>query len=368
MSDEIIEEGGKPGKQIKPGSGFLDQLRSAEKPVEPKAPETKAPEAKLAPADDEIPADVKSESAKKGWSALKEEKARLAKERDEWKTKYESEFPTTKKALEERERELNEVKSKFNPDEIEKLRKERDELDERLKLTDITSSKGYQDRFIKPVKEAIKTAVDAFPADHQARAKYLLNQAPSSERTDQLEALIEEAGLGRLKAGLVGNSILSIDRVKAEHDALMANQSEVVKAHEEYKQNQTKAQLAATQAEWDKALQTVRSKVESAKYPFLSKIDPTAEGASAHNAAVDEALREAAEWSKASTAEERLHVAHLAAIGKRSLNELATTRKELAEIRAQLAKLTAASPKSGAPSGEAKKGPSKSPFTEALRG
>ena len=115
-------------------------------------------------------------------------------------------------------------------------------------------------------------------------------------------------------------------------------------------------------------MESIRRELEAAKLPFFTKIDPTAEGAAAHNAAVDEAFGEAVKFSKAESAVDRAKIGHWAAFGIRSKAEIGRLMGEVQRLNETIAKLSNGRP-NPTPSGEGKQAvKSKNPFTDIVMG
>jgi hypothetical protein len=350
IPEEVVEE--KPGKPVT-DQKFTDIFKSgiakvADKPL-PDVEPAPTPATETPPNSDDLPPEVKSEAAKSNWKKLKEFKEAAEKRA----TEFEERMKVIQAEKEAREKEFADLRSQYNPDEIAKIKAEREQLHSQLRMRDVQALPEFKRFYTDPIEGAIKTATSLVPEEKRRQAEWLLRQPESPDRTAALESLAE--GLSPLAAGRFGAVLDNLESKRSDMQSVLANEKDLVAGYE--------AQQIASR---NKAIEAASRQLAESKIPVFTKID----GNDAHNKAVDESFQLAAKYATVSAPSQVAQLAHWAVVGQRIFPNLQEALKRAEKAEAQIAKMTAAAPKPGAtPSGGAAKGTpaaTKKSFTEAM--
>jgi hypothetical protein len=357
IPEQVVED--KPGKPVT-GQKFTDIFKSgiakvADKPLPDADPAPEPP-----PNPDDLPPEVKSDAAKSNWKKLKESKEAAEKRAIE----FEEQMKVIQAEKEAREKEFADLRSQYNPDEIAKIKAEREQLHSQLRLRDVQALPEFKRLYTDPIEGAIKTATSLVPEDKRRQAEWLLRQPESADRTAALESLAE--GLSPLAAGRFGAVLDNLESKRSDMQSVLANEKDLVAGYEA-KVKQDQEQLTARQiASRNKAIEAASRQLAESKIPVFTKID----GNDAHNKAVDESFQLAAKYATVSDPSQVAQLAHWAVVGQRIFPNLQEALQRAEKAESQIAKMTAAAPKPGAtPSGGAAKGTpaaTKKSFTEAM--
>ncbi len=108
-------------------------------------------------------------------------------------------------------------KSPFSSTEVEALKKERDELDARLRVLDIERHPKFIAHFTEKLKQQAAMAKTIVGKDRADAVETVLKMADSPQRTEQLDKLMEE--LSPSQQSRLGNVLGMLDMLAAEREA-----------------------------------------------------------------------------------------------------------------------------------------------------
>lgn len=315
-----------------------------EPPIEP-APETpkeepKAPEPVKEPAKETPPAAPTDEErwprSAKEWKAFKEARAAQIKEK-------EKEISTIRAQLDDYKKKA-ETKVEVPP-EFENIKKERDELSERLRVADIVNHpkfKAYFDNKTNAQLELAKRIVGNELADKAVR---LLSLPESDYRKEQLESFVAE--LSPFDQSRLGGVVNALNEIGLE------KQAEIEKATKDYQAIKSREESERTTAQQKaqenarKAYQNAVSKAQDAKEGLfvyqLRENDPD------WNKAVQERLQGVEKLLSTPPDQIQPEAVATIALYATALPEVLkshyTVLKENEQLKAQIAGLTKAAPK-----------------------
>lgn len=302
MPDAIIEEPTQAESANIPRSeGFnnmasqLDKLMSevVKQPAEHKvdASPTKLPEAtkepikideatlppkqdepvKEPPKADDMPANPKAADWKK-----------LKTERDEWQKKYEAVSKYEKESAELKAK-LSEVQTKFNPEEIETIRKERQTLAEHLERVALEQTPKFKDYYDSKFESALSLAVDSVGKEQADKIKAVLEAPRSKWRKDALNEIIGGMENEVDKLQLL-SAVNRYDEVRGEREKQLADhKTNMSKYREVEAQRQKEAEQADENRRRELVTGTLKKAVE--KFESFKEIEGNAE----HNESVKKA-------------------------------------------------------------------------------
>ena len=219
-----------------PGAGFLSAMivaskEPAEPPKEPAVAAKAAESVKQAPVvDDEIPKDIKSGQAADAFRKIKSE-------RDEYRKKYEDHD----KQVGEMRKRLETPATPQVPEEFTQrlaaIEKERDELSDRLRVSDVEQHPKFKQYFDGKNTELISAAKAIVGAEHGDKLEKILRMADNDQRTELLDEMLGDLSPSRQsRLGAVVANIESLQRERA---------AEVGKSKERWGQLQQQSQAEA---------------------------------------------------------------------------------------------------------------------------
>jgi hypothetical protein len=336
MADQAVApERPEPAGRVAPGE--TTPKKEPETVKTPEKPEVSKPGEKPAKtadddADEPMPrtaADWKARKAKQG------ERLKLAQtERDATK----SELATVRA-------EIGELKKAGPSPELDGLKKERDELSERLRLNAVEKHPKFQAYFEQKTNAQLdmaKRIVGAEAADEIVRA---LKMDDGAYKEAEIERLT--AGMSQYKLSQIGNVALELDRIKAEREGEItrakSNFEEMTKAEKAQMDKRRADQTAFV----EKTFNDILGKASDAKegnFLFQKK-----DGDTAWNTQVDERVALAKQLftgqsKPESLAQAAFYAAALPALLTSYTAEKEASAKEIATLKAQVAQLSAASP------------------------
>lgn len=272
--------------------------------------------------DPEMPAEIASEEGKKSWKTWKEMHGKVLAERDQLK----AEISTLKKSTVD----------------VEALRRERDDLDQRLRRTSIEKHPNFVRAFEKPVSEAIERAKSVLPQDKHAVVERLFREAHNDARTNAIEEIAQDlrpyAANEFLNAAMAAaNTIRAREAALKEEGALSTQLQEQEKAAEQKR----KASIQ------EKAEGVFRDALEMAQkaeggLPIFQRQD----GNEDHNNAVEARVAEAKKILLGdNTPHEIAQAAFWAVQGKESIKLLRAAEAEIQRLQKTVEKLSGAAPR-----------------------
>lgn len=335
-----------PAPEQKPDAAPKPESKSVIPDLELPKQEAKKPDAK--PADDDTPPEVKTEEAKKGWKTWKAQHEAVLKERDELKAKFAETETTLKGQLDAINRELAEARKRVvDPKEIEALKGERDELRHKIKLKAVEEDPSWQQEISKPIEDALSKARINAPKEIRGTLEKLMQLAPSEERQDAIDKLLEEHGVSEYKRGVIGAAQATLDNVLAKKSALLSDQKRLVEQYEQFQKQSAEQKLASQRQQLEEAADAVL-RVAADPEKGLGVFKPATDTPEARQAAND-AVNTARHWATADLdPRSRANLAAWAVHGQHATKLLAAAEQELTKLRSQVEKLTAATPSGGA--------------------
>lgn len=230
----------------------------AELPPDAPKEEPKAPEPVKEPAKETPPTTPTDEErwprSAKEWKAFKEARAAQIKEK-------EKEISTIRAQLDDYKKKA-ETKVEVPP-EFETIKKERDELSERLRVADIVNHPRFKAYFDNKTNAQMELAKRIVGTELSERAVRLLSLPDSDYRKEQLESFVAELSpFDQSRLGGVVNALNEISLEKQAEIEKATKDYQAIKSREESerKTTQEKAQEAAR-----KAYQTAVSKAQDEK-------------------------------------------------------------------------------------------------------
>lgn len=308
--------------------------------------EAKKPDAK--PAEDDTPPEVKTEEAKKGWKTWKAQHEVVLKENGELKAKIAETETTLKKQLDAVNSELSEARKRaVDPKDIEALKNERDDLRHRIRLKAVEEDPSWQQEITKPIEDALGKARINAPKEIRGTLEKLMQLAPSEERQDAIDKLLEDHGVSEFKRGAIGAAQAALDNVLAKKSALLSDQKRLVEQYEQFQKQSGEQKLATQKQQLEEAADAVL-RVAADPEKGLGVFKPSADTPEARQAAND-AVNTARHWATTDLdPRSRANLAAWAVHGQHATKLLAAAEQELTKLRSQVEKLTAATPSGGA--------------------
>lgn len=333
-----------------------EQPKAPDAPAKPDEKKAEATPPTPPAADDDAPAELKgNEKQMSRWKQLRMQEEQARKERDEFKTKYETETKTLGERAAQVEKELTETKARFNPEEYERLKTEREELFQKVRLLDVTRTPEWQKEFNVPMERAVKHVVAQVAEENKAKVEWLLKQPPSNQRTEALEEIASD--MGPLRAGQIGIGVAAYDDVRSRMEAVLADEKNLVERHTQFQKEQDEANQAASKLkvakEFEATFETVKKDFAESGLPIFTRI----EGNEAHNAEVEKAINEAKSLAQNDDRAVRTRLAFGAVMGKHAvtaLNAIIDENKKLTEMVAQFQRGLPSGQQKGADNGEQK--------------
>ena len=161
--------------------------------------------------DEEPPETIKSPKARADWKRIKEARDTALHE---------------KKDLEARLKVLEQDTQKFKqnavpPEELNKLKVERDDLDSRLKRLDLERHPQFQKHFTEKIDGAMAQAKKLVGTENSSRIEALLRMPDSEWKTAQLDEIME--ALPRSKGSQLGALLNQLEQVQVERQKELDN-------------------------------------------------------------------------------------------------------------------------------------------------
>lgn len=258
MAPLYDESGQKRDKPAEPPAEPAKQADGKPQAEQQKPADAKPEPAKTDPKPDDIPEIIKSPKAADEFRKLKALKEAAAQEAE--KTK--AELAQAKAELEAAIK-----RPAVKPEEVEALKKERDEILSQFERVSLEHSPAFQAKF-QPVVDAIRQNAIAAAGDKNKDAvSHILELGPSDTRKKALAAITE--GMDQLDAIQLTMAVTQMDGVRNERARMLANHRETLKAQEEqaaaiaqYEEQQRKAKAEALKA---RVVEIAREKYDAFK-------------------------------------------------------------------------------------------------------
>ena len=372
MADEQQEQQNTTGFQAPPKvSAFaaaakanIDQQEAAEKlefdkvaPIQqqreneqviPKLPEKKAAEEpKLG--DEDMPPEIKSDKGKENWRTWKQKYSKLETDYSESQKKI-TEYEAKLKA--EVDRLTGEMSRRVDPTEYEALKKERDEVQFKLRLKDVQEDPSWQSQIVKPMSDALELARQNCPRENRVQLERLLTQAPSDERTDAIEELV--SGLSPLKQTNIARAMNEVDAVMKKRESLLADSKGLVQRYEEFQKRTAEESKLSARRELETEADAVLNAAIKSGFGIF-KDSPENVTLARQYATSDLSARD------------RAHIAAWAVQGQKLTPLLQEAAAEIEKLKGQIAKMTATAPRGGSAAAAPQTGKPAS-FREAVLG
>lgn len=194
------------------------------------------------------PASIPNTPTTEGYTPKKSEDwKKLHAELDTYRSKAE----TLEKQLADKNREVEEArKAKVDPEELTRIKAERDTLEEKLERVAIEQSPKFVSHYDKIFSQATNLAKDAVGTEMAELAETLLSRPPSKSRKESLNELLGklESDIDRTNLAL---AVQQMDSARAERDALLADKKATLAKIKESEQAEAlqRQQIARSQAE-----------------------------------------------------------------------------------------------------------------------
>jgi hypothetical protein len=297
------------------------------------------------PQDPDMPPETKSEEGKKGWKTWKENFKKLEVERDTLRKEREDLEKSLRSQIEGITKELEVAKKGYiPPDEIEALKKEREELRLKLRVRDVQEDPSWQEQIAKPLKEHMDSALQAVPREQRALLERLLSQPPSDARMDALDDLAQS--LSPIRQTKLGAAVAEIDKVNKRREALMSDQKALADRYEAFQKESAQAQSTRIKQEHQSAIDSLL-KIASDPQKGLGVFIPGADE-QGKQSAYEAASKARAYATSDLSPQDRANLAAWAVQGEHSVALLRAAHDEISKLRSQLEKVTAAKPSGGA--------------------
>lgn len=329
-------------------SGFADLMKDT--PAQP-TPDADSPPAEPSPTPEPSPAAAKvdpqpapaAEPAKpvvdpeEKWPRTAAEWKKFKEARKERETALTTELNETKSKIKDYEEKLSKTNNAVDPAIVESLKKERDELSERLRLTAVERHPDFQKHFDQKISaqyELAKRIVGPDKADTMVR---LLKSEDGPWKDQEIEALVSD--LNGIKQGQVAGVLNALSEINAHKSAVLAD----AKGHYEKLVTEQKAKADSQKQLFANALNAALSKASDPKTgnPLYQKRD----GDTAWNSAVEKRIESAKGMFSGNMTPDQLIQAALDATAFPAILEQGkAVFAENEKLRAQIAELTKATP------------------------
>jgi hypothetical protein len=245
-----------PAREIKPTEPApVKEIKEVESPEQPKASTPRAAQ----------------------WKEVNEERERLKKENETFKTEREK-----WKQWESERQEYESVKKEHDT-----FKKHNQELLDRIQTIALEKDPRFENHFKSQTDTAISLAKQAVGPNHSERVAALLQMPDSEFRTQQLDEI--QAELGRTQSARLGAAIVRMDEIMLSRNSALAKSKENWEAMQKADREQQTAQRQKLDQTFQKTLSKWQDK-ESGIPLFQLK-----DGDETHNAGVQERVKRASE-------------------------------------------------------------------------
>ena len=340
-----------PAATPAPAPTATDKLPPLSQPKVPAAAEPPKPE----PDEPEIPPPdtIKSTKAADDWRKADAMRRATIKEKK-----------AAEAALKAAQAELEKLrKSPFSSTEVESLKKERDDLDARLRVLDIERHPKFIAHFTEKLKQQTAMAKTIVGKDRADAVETVLKMADSPQRTEQLDKLMEE--LSPSQQSRLGNVLGMLDMLAAERAAELDKSAQSRELLIESERAESARQQVAFEAAFTDEL-AAASATESGMAAFQQRGDDTAWNADLGN----RVMLAKAIYAGRLPAQDRARAALWAATAPLLLQQNLALQQEAARLQGELARArnggAAPAPGAGAPTPSPNDLPDDLPLAERI--
>lgn len=361
MSTEAPVAVANPGKAME---GFISSLQSAgtaeaakaaaEKPAPETKPDPAPPKPPEKPADIKPAPDAKPETAKetsadeidlekwprdaKGWDAYKSK----YKEKVSAATKERDDIKTERNKLND---EIEKLRKQGPSPELDKMKQERDQLSEQLRLVSVENHPKFKAYFENKTTAQVELAKRIVGTENADRIAELLKTSDGPTKDAAIEEIM--ATLSPLQASRLGGVVNAMSEIQSER------QSEIGRSRETYDKMQ-KEQADKTAGEQKRVLDLFDSTVKEMSDPKNGNpLFQTKDGDEAWNGEVNKRIETAKNLLFGNTQPEQVIRAAMDVVAYPAvLKQNQAQAERIGQLEAQVKELTAAAPKVEAKAGE----------------
>ena len=234
-------------------SSFIEAFKAAvegsepkaePKAEEPKAEEPKAEEPKVEPKAEEPKAEEPKEESTPFESRAAKDFKLLKQQRD-----------TAKTELEKLRDEVEQLRATAPADDLDALRKERDELSSRLKAASIERHPEFEQHYTKQLQAVIDRA-KGVSSEHAEKIEQLMKMDATAYRDQQMEEVFSE--LSAVKQSTLGALIARADEVRTERAGQLANANDTYEQMVATQQQQREQMMLSSKKVFDDVLAEAR--------------------------------------------------------------------------------------------------------------
>lgn len=269
------------------------------------------------------------------WPRNKQNWEKFVAERDKGYQEREGRITAAQKERDDLQKQIEELRRSGPSPELDKITKERDELSERLRISDITNHPRFVQHFQNKIDGQISLAKGIVGTDKADKIASLLQSPAGALRDQQIEELVADLSpVSQSRIGSVINQLAQIDAERAGEIARAKENHATMLAEQE---SAGKAALARAEQQFSDMI----SKVQKDNFIFQTK-----DGDEAWNTEVKNRIEAARTLMFGNPGQETMMQAALAAVAlpaliKHGQSVLAENEK----LKKQVAELSAAQPK-----------------------
>lgn len=299
-------------------------------PVAPKVEAAKAAEVATEPTTEE-----KWPRTAKDWDAFKSAR----KQKEEVLTKEKETLATE---LANVRKEIETLRKQGPSPELDSLRKERDELDDRLKLVAVENHPKFKAYFENKTNAQIELAKRIVGPEKSDRVVEILKMTDSPYKNERMNELVLE--LNQMEVSRIGGVVNELAKLGQERESEIANARQSYETMQKQQVEQSRALTDRQRQELAKGFDALVGQAREIKHS--ANVFQPREGDADWNKGVEERIAQAREIAfGANTKPEDLMRASLAYAALPKLMELGQAQEaELTSLREQVKKLSAAGP------------------------
>lgn len=283
-------------------------------------------------------AEPAGEPGEEKWPRTATEWKKFKEARKERETQLTGELDLTRKQIKEMEAKLASASNSVDPKELDVLKKERDELSERLRLTAVERHPDFQRHFDSKINAQLELAKRIVGPEKADAAIRLLKSEDGAWKDQQIEELV--ADLPPLKQSQIGGVLNALAEINTNKAGVLSN----AKEHYDKLMGEQKAQEKQRVATFQKAFSDALTKAQDPKDGIV--VFQKREGDEAWNQGVEQRIKAATELLSGQPNPGQIVEAALNAVSFSAVLEHAKAiHTENQTLRAQIAELSKASPK-----------------------
>lgn len=304
----------------------------------PPAPEPPKPDPAAPPVEGKDDPEKWPRNAK-DWDAFKAKR----KEREDALTK---ERDGIKAELESSRKEFDALKKQGPSPELEALKKERDELSDRLRIADVENHPKFKTYFDNKTNAQVDLAKRLVGTDRAARMEELLKMPDGAYKDQQLEEFVSD--LSAVKQSQIGSVLTNLENIRQEKEREIGhareNRDRISAEAKLTQENSAKERVATLNKAFEDGVNRVTDKTNGLF--MYQKRDGDDEGSKVWNAGVDERVAKAKSVMFGQNPPEFIVNTILSSVATPALlQEITSNRKEIESLQAQVKSLSAAGPK-----------------------